>query len=73
MIELTSDEKQCLRMWFRQAIAIVEMEEAKRSLAAQGVGMGDDYKAPSKKAGHSSIFVRRSRRSRLNAIAKQLV
>ncbi len=29
---LTLEEKNCLRLWFRQAIAQVEMEEAKASL-----------------------------------------
>lgn len=29
---LTLEEKNCLRLWFRQAIAAVEMEEAKDSM-----------------------------------------
>lgn len=29
---LTPEEKSCLRLWFRQAIAAVELEEAKASM-----------------------------------------
>lgn len=63
-MELTSDEKRCLRMWFRQAIAHVEMEEAKRALLTEHATTRNV---------HSKFAGRRTRRSRLDAICKQLV
>lgn len=62
-MELTSDERRCLRMWFRQAIAHVEMEEAKRALLAE--------QATTRNA-HSKFAGRRTRRSRLTALVKQM-
>jgi hypothetical protein len=62
--ELTADERQCLRMWFRQAIAQVEMEEAKRALLAE------HSVTPSS---HSKFAGRRTRRSRLTSLVKELV
>lgn len=61
---LTSDERRCLRMWFRQAIAHVEMEEAKRAILAEH--------NPTRSV-HPKIAGRRARRSRLDALCKQLV
>lgn len=61
--ELTIDEIRCLRMWFRQAIAHVEMEEAKQALLAEH--------ATTRNA-HSKVTGRRTRRSRLSAIVKQM-
>ncbi|MBX9572764.1 MAG: hypothetical protein K2X77_27960 [Candidatus Obscuribacterales bacterium] len=63
---LTADERRCLRMWFRQAIAIVEMEEAKRAL------MAEDQTTTTRGA-HPKYAGRRARRSRLGDLVKQLV
>lgn len=63
-LDLTADEKRTLRMWFRQAIAHVEMEEAKRALLAEH--------APAKNSHSRMAAGRRTRRSRLNTIVKQL-
>lgn len=63
--ELTSEERRCLRMWFRQAIAHVEMEEAKRALLAEH--------AESTGNSHSKVTGRRTRRSRLGTLVKQTV
>ena len=62
-LDLTADEKRCLRMWFRQALAHVEMEEAKKALLAEH--------APTKTS-HSRFSGRRTRRSRLAEIVKQM-
>lgn len=62
---LTADERRCLRMWFRQAIAHVEMEEAKRALLAEDQNVT--------KTAHPKYAGRRARRSRLGSIVKQLV
>lgn len=59
---LTNDEIRCLRMWFRQAIARVEMEEAKNALLAEHSGS-----QPS----HPKISGRRTRRSRLKVLVNQ--
>ncbi|MBX9688294.1 MAG: hypothetical protein K2X27_16415 [Candidatus Obscuribacterales bacterium] len=63
-MDLTDDERRCLRMWFRQAIAHVEMEEAKRALLSEHAG--------SSRSSHSKFAGRRTRRSRLTAIVKQM-
>jgi hypothetical protein len=63
-IELTADERACLRMWFRQAIAHVEMEEAKRALLAE-------HEVATTRSSHSKFAGRRTRRSRLTSIVKQ--
>lgn len=62
---LTSDEKECLRMWFRQAIAKVEMEECKKALLAEDA-------ANNTKPSHQKFSARRPRRSRLTQIVKQM-
>ena len=62
---LTADERACLRMWFRQAIAHVEMEEAKRALITENEA--------STRSVHPKYAGRRARRSRLSSIVKQLV
>ncbi len=62
-MELTADERRCLRMWFRQAIAQVEMEEAKRALLAEHASSPN---------AHTRYAGRRPRRSRLAAIVKQM-
>lgn len=64
-VELTSDERRCLRMWFRQAIAHVEMEEAKRALLAEH--------APEANTHNNKVVGRRTRRSRLGNLVKQMV
>lgn len=61
---LSADERQCLRMWFRQAIAHVEMEEAKRALLAEHATTTSP---------HTKFAGRRTRRSRLTSLVKQLV
>lgn len=65
-MELTADERRCLRMWFRQAIAHVEMEEAKRALLAEN-------QETTTRTNHPKYAGRRARRSRLGSIVKQLV
>ncbi|MBY0357607.1 MAG: hypothetical protein K2W82_06365 [Candidatus Obscuribacterales bacterium] len=64
-LALTNDEKRCLQMWFRQAIAHVEREEALKALEAEALA------APSKEP-HSAITVRRTRRTRLSAAVESL-
>jgi hypothetical protein len=61
--ELTVDERRCLRMWFRQAIAHVEMEEAKQAIMAEHAITHNS---------HSRYTARRTRRSRLTSLSKQL-
>ena len=63
-LNLTSDEKACLRMWFRQAIAQVEVQEATRALLAE-------KELNEKTNSHQHFAARRPRRSRLSAIVKQ--
>lgn len=63
-MELTIEERRCLRMWFRQAIAQVEMEEAKRALLAE--------QNIATRSSHSKFAGRRTRRSRLNTIVQQM-
>lgn len=63
---LTNDEKRCLQMWFRQAIAHVEKEEALKALEQEAQAC--DPKAEP----HSTFAARRTRRSRLSSIVKQL-
>lgn len=62
---LTADERRCLRMWFRQAIAIVEMEEAKRALLAED--------QTTTRGAHPKYAGRRARRSRLGSLVKTMV
>jgi hypothetical protein len=64
---LSKEEKACLQMWFRQAIAKIETEEALRSL------MREHAADNAARSGHPSISVRRAPRSRLARIVKQLV
>jgi hypothetical protein len=62
---LTLEEKNCLRLWFRQAIAQVEIEEAKTSLLK--------FYAPEHSATHRISPVRkRSARSVQPVHAKEL-
>ncbi len=56
---LTSDEKQCLQMWFRQAIVEVERKEACASIARFYNG---DSKT--REAHTSHVVTRRSPRTR---------
>lgn len=66
---LSKEEKVCLQMWFRQAIAKIEIEECTRALMKEHAA---DNAA--RVGGHPSISVRRaSPRSRLARIVKQLV
>jgi hypothetical protein len=66
---LTSEEKKCLQMWFRQAIAKIEVEEATRSLLKEHAS-----DSIATRTGHPSISVRRAApRSRFARIVKQLV
>ncbi len=60
--QLTADERECLRMWFRQAIAQVEIEEAKRALLAEHATTPNS---------HSKFAGRRTRRSRLTTLVQQ--
>jgi hypothetical protein len=60
--ELTVEERRCLRMWFRQAIAHAEMEDAKRAIVAEHATTHNL---------HSRFVGRRTRRSRLTSIARQ--
>lgn len=53
-------------MWFRQAIAHVEKEEALKALEQEAQAC-DPKSDP-----HSTFAVRRTRRSRLSSIVKQL-
>lgn len=63
-LDLTSDEKACLRMWFRQAIAAVEVQEATRAMLAE-------QELNNKTSSHQKFAARRPRRSRLATIVKQ--
>ncbi len=64
-LNLSPEDKRCLRMWFRQAIAHVEMEEAKRAIFAEhNIETGNK---------HSRFAGRRTRRSRLTSLARQTV
>lgn len=66
---LTNEEKRCLQMWFRQAIAKIEIEETTRSLLREHAA-----DTAAKVAGHPSISVKRpAPRSRFARIVKQLV
>ena len=63
---LTSEEKRCLQMWFRQAIAHVEMEETK---ARMQNWFADDKVRTSH---HAPTPARRARRTAYSA-HKELV
>ncbi len=62
--ELTADERECLRLWFRQALAQAEIEDAKRSLLAEH---------STTPVSHTRYAARRARRSTLTPLVKQLV
>lgn len=63
-MELTVDERQCLRMWFRQAIAHVEKEEVKKIIREEHSTVNH----------HARFFsARRIRRTRINPLIKELV
>ena len=54
---LPNEEKRCLQMWFRQAIAHLEKEEACRKIAAFYAGSATPRK------NHHAPLVRRARRA----------
>lgn len=65
---ITDEERQCLRMWFRQAIAQLEQEEVTESIRFE---LEQSEKA---KARHRiPIARRRSRRSRMIPHLRELV
>ncbi len=67
-IRLTAEERACLRMWFRQAISVVEREEA---LQSRLIDMGIEQ---TKKESHRHpVSRRRTRRNLVNPHAKNLV
>jgi len=60
-LNLTNEEMECLKMWMRQAIAQVEVQEATRAMLAE--------QALNNKTGsHQKFAARRPRRSRLAEI-----
>ncbi|MBX9692893.1 MAG: hypothetical protein K2Z81_10955 [Cyanobacteria bacterium] len=64
---ITAEERRCLRMWFRQAIAQLEQEEVSRAIAAE-------LKAGSVKGTHrNSVSRRRTQRNRTNPHLRELV
>jgi hypothetical protein len=62
---LTRDEKLCLQRWFRQAIAEVEMEEAKQFLLRE-------YPIERVQPAHHQPMIRRPLRRPKTARAKEL-
>ena len=64
---LSKEERQCLQMWFRQAIAKIETEEVTRSL------MKEHAADSAARVSHPNFSIRRAPRSRLARIVKQLV
>lgn len=64
---ITEDERRCLRMWFRQAIAQLEQEEVTAAIKAEH-GIEDE------KAKHRTHPIRRrTRRSKLTPHLRELV
>ena len=61
--ELTVDERRCLRMWFRQAIALAEVDDAKRAIQAE---------QEASHTLHARYAGRRTRRNRLTSASMQL-
>ncbi len=67
---ITADERRCLRMWFRQAIAILEKEEVSRAIAAE---LKADADADIKGKHRNNVSRRRTPRNRTNPHLRELV
>ncbi len=65
---ITDEERQCLRMWFRQAIATLEQEEVTAAIRAE------QARSEGAKAKHRNpVARRRTRRSRMIPHLRELV
>lgn len=62
---LSNDERRCLQMWFRQAIAKLELEEV-TNVMLQEYPVDEDSKA------HRPTVARRKSRARLTSHLKEL-
>lgn len=69
MNELSHDERRCLAMWFRQAIAKLELEEVTQVMLKE-FPPENSLELPSHKA---AVARRRASRSRLTSHIKELV
>ena len=63
---ITDDQRRCLRMWFRQAIAQLEQAEVSSAIIEE-----KDEREPGKHRNHSAR--RRSRRTRMIPHLRELV
>lgn len=72
MNELSHDERRCLAMWFRQAIAKLELAEVTQVMLKEFPPASSEstLEAPSHKA---AVARRRASRSRLKSHIKELV
>ncbi|HMY01906.1 MAG: hypothetical protein SFV17_01700 [Candidatus Obscuribacter sp.] len=64
---LSADERRCLAMWFRQAIAKLELEEVTQVMLKEFPPEGETS------AHRSAVARRRATRGRVSTQAKQLV
>lgn len=66
---ITKEERECLRMWFRQAIAQLEKQEVAKAMYSEHYCDDDEQKS-----GHRyAVTRRRSRRSRVIPHLREMV